>query len=154
LAVLDGSTGSAALWQDDFALGAVWHTFGQQHFTMCNGQRPFSAAALRLVLSRTDEPVALIPNAAATTAATTILKIRRMNRMLEPEAKRSKMILCSVWSPCAVWQDNRFVFGLYRRDMKVIGCLGTLDRLFGVPVTTRNWNTIAAIARILSDGRT
>jgi hypothetical protein len=30
--------------------------------------------------------------------------------------------------------------------MKAIGCLGTLDRLFGVPVTTRNWNTITAIA--------
>jgi hypothetical protein len=33
--------------------------------------------------------------------------------------------------------------------MKAIGYLGTLDRLFGVPVTTRNWNTIAAIARVL-----
>jgi hypothetical protein len=33
--------------------------------------------------------------------------------------------------------------------MKVIGLLGTLDRLYGVPVTTRNWNTIAAIARVL-----
>jgi uncharacterized protein (DUF1697 family) len=46
-------------------------------------------------------------------------------------------------------RDNRFVFGLYRRHMKVISYLGTLDRLFGVPVTTRNWNTISAIARVL-----
>jgi uncharacterized protein (DUF1697 family) len=46
-------------------------------------------------------------------------------------------------------RDNRFVFGMYRRHMKVIGYLGTLDRLFGVPVTTRNWSTIAAIARVL-----
>ena len=45
--------------------------------------------------------------------------------------------------------DDRFVFGLYRRHMKAIGYLGTLDRLFGVPVTTRNWNTITAIARVL-----
>jgi len=44
-------------------------------------------------------------------------------------------------------RDNRFVFGLYRRHMKAIGYLGTLDRLFGVPVTTRNWNTITAVAR-------
>jgi uncharacterized protein (DUF1697 family) len=44
---------------------------------------------------------------------------------------------------------DRFVFGVYRRDMKVIGYLGTLDRLFGVPVTTRNWNTINAIAKVL-----
>jgi len=47
-------------------------------------------------------------------------------------------------------RDNRFVFGVYRRDMKAIGYLGTLDRLFGVPVTTRNWNTIAAIAKVLA----
>jgi uncharacterized protein (DUF1697 family) len=46
-------------------------------------------------------------------------------------------------------RENRFVFGLYRRHMKVISYLGTLDRLFGVPVTTRNWNTITAIARVL-----
>ena len=46
-------------------------------------------------------------------------------------------------------RDNRFVFGVYRRHMKVISYLGMFDRLFGVPVTTRNWNTIAAIARVL-----
>ena len=46
-------------------------------------------------------------------------------------------------------RDNRFVFGVYRRHMKAIGYLGTFDRLFGVPATTRNWNTIAAIARAL-----
>ena len=46
-------------------------------------------------------------------------------------------------------RDNRFVFGVYRRDMKVISYLVTFDRLFGVPVTTRNWNTITAIARVL-----
>ena len=51
-------------------------------------------------------------------------------------------------------RDNRFVFGMYRRHMKVIGYLGTLDRLFGVPVTTRNWNTITAIARVLGNGGT
>ena len=33
--------------------------------------------------------------------------------------------------------------------MKTIGYLGQLDRLFGVPATTRNWNTIVAIVRIL-----
>jgi uncharacterized protein (DUF1697 family) len=46
-------------------------------------------------------------------------------------------------------RDNRFVFGVYRRQMKAIGYLGTLDRLFGVPATTRNWNTITAVARVL-----
>lgn len=47
-------------------------------------------------------------------------------------------------------RENRFVFGMYRRHMKVIGYLGMVDRLFGVPVTTRNWNTITAIARVLA----
>jgi uncharacterized protein (DUF1697 family) len=51
-------------------------------------------------------------------------------------------------------RDNRFVFGLYRRHMKAIGYLGSLDRLFGVPVTTRNWNTITAVARVLGNGET
>ena len=47
-------------------------------------------------------------------------------------------------------RENRFVFGVHRRHMKVIGYLGTLDRLFGVPVTTRNWNTITAIGKVLA----
>ena len=51
-------------------------------------------------------------------------------------------------------REGRFVFGLYRRHMKVISYLGMVDRLFGVPVTTRNWNTITAIARVLGTGRT
>ena len=46
--------------------------------------------------------------------------------------------------------DGRFVIGEYRRQMKAIGYLGTLDRLFGAPATTRNWNTITAIAKVLS----
>jgi hypothetical protein len=44
---------------------------------------------------------------------------------------------------------DRFVFGEYRRHMRVISYLGTIDRLFGVPVTTRNWNTITEVARAL-----
>ena len=46
-------------------------------------------------------------------------------------------------------REGRFVVGMYRRDMKVIGYLGALDRLFGVPLTTRNWNTLTAIAKVL-----
>lgn len=53
------------------------------------------------------------------------------------------------WLLKVLGRDGRFVFGLYRRHMKVIGYLGALDRLFGAPATTRNWNTITAIARAL-----
>ena len=49
-------------------------------------------------------------------------------------------------------RENRFVFGVYRRHMKAIGYLGSFDRLFGVPATTRNWNTITAIAAVLGRG--
>lgn len=44
---------------------------------------------------------------------------------------------------------NRFLFGIYRREMKAIGCLGAIDKLFGAPATTRNWNTIGAILKVL-----
>ena len=53
------------------------------------------------------------------------------------------------WLMKIVTRRKRFVIGLYRRHMKVIGFLGALDRLYGVPVTTRNWNTIAAVAKML-----
>lgn len=48
--------------------------------------------------------------------------------------------------------NGRFVIGEYRRQMKAIGYLGTLDRIFGSPATTRNWNTITAIAKVLDRG--
>ena len=50
-------------------------------------------------------------------------------------------------------RENRFVFGVYRRHMKVISYLGRLDRVFSVPATTRNWNTITAIAKVLTEAR-
>jgi uncharacterized protein (DUF1697 family) len=53
------------------------------------------------------------------------------------------------WLVKVLARDRRFVVGLYRRQMKAIGYLGALDRLFGAPLTTRNWNTITAIGRVL-----
>jgi uncharacterized protein (DUF1697 family) len=58
------------------------------------------------------------------------------------------------WLLKILTRDNRFVFGVYRRHMKAITYLGALDRLFGVPATTRNWNTITTIARVLGSGGT
>ena len=46
--------------------------------------------------------------------------------------------------------DGRIAFGEYRRHMKTIGYLGQLDKAFGVPVTTRNWNTVNAILTLLT----
>jgi uncharacterized protein (DUF1697 family) len=53
------------------------------------------------------------------------------------------------WLVRLVGSRDRFIFGMYRRDMKTIGYLGQVDKLFGGKATTRNWNTIAAIVRIL-----
>jgi hypothetical protein len=33
--------------------------------------------------------------------------------------------------------------------MKTIGYLGRIDELFGAPATTRGWNTILSVLRIL-----
>jgi uncharacterized protein (DUF1697 family) len=46
--------------------------------------------------------------------------------------------------------QDRFVLGLYRRQMKAIGYLGKIEKILGVPATTRNWNTIEKIVKILS----
>jgi uncharacterized protein (DUF1697 family) len=54
------------------------------------------------------------------------------------------------WELKILVRQGRFVVGIYRRQMKAVGHLGMLDRIFGMPVTTRNWNTLAAIAETLS----
>jgi len=45
--------------------------------------------------------------------------------------------------------QDRFVLGFYRRQMKAIGYLGKIEKLLGVPATTRNWNTIEKVAKVL-----
>jgi uncharacterized protein (DUF1697 family) len=71
------------------------------------------------------------------------------------KANRAPASIPCTLPPCGEWfvriisSKKRFVFGVYRRHMKTIGYLGQIDKLFGVPVTTRNWNTILAIVRIL-----
>jgi uncharacterized protein (DUF1697 family) len=57
------------------------------------------------------------------------------------------------WLVRVIACDRQFVFGTYRRHMKTIGYLGQIDKLFSAPATTRNWNTIAAILRILKADR-
>ena len=53
------------------------------------------------------------------------------------------------WFVRVIAQKDQFVFGMYRRHMKTIGYLGRIDKLFGKPATTRNWNTILTLVRIL-----
>ena len=53
------------------------------------------------------------------------------------------------WFVRVIASKERFVCGVYRRHMKTIGYLGQIDKFFGAPATTRNWNTILAVVRIL-----
>src|SRR5689334_15141823 len=53
------------------------------------------------------------------------------------------------WLVRIIGSKDRLVFGVYRRHMKTIGYLGQLDELFGAPATTRSWNTIHSVLRIL-----
>ena len=58
------------------------------------------------------------------------------------------------WLVRVMASKGQFVFGMYRRHMKTITYLGQIDKLYGVPATTRNWNTIIAIVQILKSGGT
>jgi uncharacterized protein (DUF1697 family) len=53
------------------------------------------------------------------------------------------------WGVRIIACHDRFVLGVYRRHMKAIRYLAQIEKVFGVPATTRNWNTIQAIGRIL-----
>jgi uncharacterized protein (DUF1697 family) len=55
------------------------------------------------------------------------------------------------WSLRVLSCRDQFVCGLYRRDMRAVRYLGQLDKVLGVSVTTRNWNTIRAIAEMLQN---
>ena len=47
---------------------------------------------------------------------------------------------------------DRFVIGVYRRQMKAIGYLGKIEKLIGQSGTVRNWNTIEKVLKVLSNG--
>ncbi len=54
------------------------------------------------------------------------------------------------WQLKILARHNRFVIGMYRRNMKAISKLSSMDKLFGVAATTRNWNTMETIAGVLT----
>ena len=53
------------------------------------------------------------------------------------------------WLVRIIGSSGRFVFGMYRRHMKTNGYLGQIDKKFGAAATTRNWNTIMNVVRVL-----
>lgn len=53
------------------------------------------------------------------------------------------------WLVKIVAVQSRYAFGMYRRNMKTIAFLSQIEKRLGVPATTRNWNTINAIVKVL-----
>jgi uncharacterized protein (DUF1697 family) len=111
---------------------------------------PFEAtiaccSASALIRLETDNPFGTEPPAANIVRFVSILS----------EAGRRGVSLPIVLPESGEWlvriigSKNRFVYGVYRRHMKTIGCLGQIDGLFGAPATTRSWNTILTVLRIL-----
>ena len=47
--------------------------------------------------------------------------------------------------------QGRFVLGLYRRQMEAIAYLAKVEKLLGVPATTRSWNTIEKVVKVLAN---
>src|SRR3954464_6927128 len=83
--------------------------------------------------------------------------VRFVSVLTEPAARGAASF--PVWLPAeAEWLvrligcGGQFVFGEYRRHMKTARYLGEADKLFKARATTRNWNTILAIVKVLKDG--
>ena len=53
------------------------------------------------------------------------------------------------WSLKVLGHEGQFVYGMFRREMKAIGSLDQLRKVFGSSSTTRSWSTILRIERIL-----
>jgi uncharacterized protein (DUF1697 family) len=79
--------------------------------------------------------------------------IRFVNVLHSPLRKRPPLPLAlpsdDNWLAKVVAIRGRFVLGIYRREMKAIGCLGKIERQLGVPSTNRNWNTMGKVVQVL-----
>jgi len=54
------------------------------------------------------------------------------------------------WGLKVLGCEGRFVIGLHRREMKALSHLARMEKLFGVPMTTRQWSTFLTIRRLLA----
>lgn len=53
------------------------------------------------------------------------------------------------WLTRVIAIQGRFLLGIYKREMKAISYLSRIEKQLGVPATTRNWNTIEKVVKIL-----
>jgi len=83
--------------------------------------------------------------------------VRFLSTVVKPVRVRPAMPIMfppeGEWLVRLIGSKGRFMFGEYRRHMKTIGYLGQIDKVLGVKVTTRNWNTIMSVVNILKRGK-
>jgi uncharacterized protein (DUF1697 family) len=82
--------------------------------------------------------------------------VRFVSILIGPASLRLRPMPCDIpsaseWHVRIIGRHKRFVYGVYRRHIKTIGYLGRIDHELGARVTTRNWNTILAVTRILEN---
>jgi uncharacterized protein (DUF1697 family) len=80
--------------------------------------------------------------------------VRFVSILIEPVPERLPAMPLGIpsnddWYVRIVGRKDQFVFGVYRRHVKTISYLGQIDKALGVPVTTRNWNTVEAVLKVL-----
>ena len=79
--------------------------------------------------------------------------VRFVRVLVDPEGRLLRLPLAipsnDHWYVRFAGRKKQFVFGTYRRHMKTVSYLGQLDKALGTAVTTRNWNTIAAVLKCL-----
>ncbi len=109
------------------------------HIMICEGRE--------LLALETEDPFRKAPKGSEVTRFVSILPRRPRTVPKLPIRMPEK----GPWLLRILAVEGRFAFGVYRRHMKVIGYLGMLDKLLGVPVTTRNWNTIKLVIKVLQD---
>ena len=71
-------------------------------------------------------------------------------RLREPPSLPLSLPSDGDWLLKIIAIQDRFVLGVYLRQMKAISYLGKIEKLLGVPATTRNWNTIEKVVKILA----
>jgi uncharacterized protein (DUF1697 family) len=132
-------------------------------FVVCNPGSPqkFQAELRRrlpfdahVVVCDARDVLALESTGAFGEAAEAEEHVRFVSVATEPLGKRTPKLPAGIpsddeWYVRILDRKGPFFFGVYRRHMKTIGYLGQIDKMLGVPVTTRNWNTIAAVIKVL-----
>ena len=119
-------------------------------FASCRSKRTLCCAMAAILMRlETENPFGSQPSSPDVVRFVSILSKAGGVRALPPVTFPSD----GNWLVRVIASEGQFVFGMYRRHMKTIGYLGQIDKLYGVPATTRNWNTIIAILRILKSLR-